>query len=73
MNKTTSPNFTIRFCLWFTNCCLNTVEHPIYGKHQLTEQQFNESSAEYKIQIYKAILKSLDNGDLTQEKVKEIG
>ncbi len=59
------------FQSWFTGCCLNEVEHPVYGKHQCTSRQIIRGGGVYRRALVACIRKHLQEGNLTEEKVEE--
>lgn len=46
-------------CTYHTGTSICQVEHPEYGKHQVTKHQIKFSSAEYKNELYKDIIKTI--------------
>ena len=58
------------FVLWFIGTVHNTVKHPEYGNHQLTEHQLKYSSGDYKSKLYKCIAKLYPEDETLQDKYK---
>lgn len=63
--------FNNQFCSWFTGTVFCTIEHPYYGKHQLTANQIRKSSGEYKNKLWLNIMDCFERGYLTEEKYQE--
>jgi len=57
-----------KFYSWFSSCCLCTVEHPKFGKHQVTPYQYLHSSSEYKKKLKQNIIDMFLKGELDMEK-----
>jgi len=70
-NNEIPQRITAKFYSWFSSCCLCTVEHPTFGKHQVTPQQYKHSPAEYKNKLRKNILDMFLKGELDMEKYKK--
>ena len=56
--------YSLKFASWFTGTCLCTVEHPKYGKHQLTTHQIKYSDGDYKNKLYQAIENAKKQGQI---------
>jgi len=69
--KPLPQRITAKFYSWFSSCCLCTVEHPTFGKHQVTPQQYKHSPAEYKNKLRKNVLDMFLKGELDMEKYKK--
>lgn len=67
--------FSYEFAAWFTGTVLNTVQHPRYGKHQLTADQVKYSDEEYKNNLYKTIQSAIQSGQIESpnQTMNEIG
>ncbi len=63
--------YSNKFAAWFTGTVLNTVKHPTYGKHQLTSDQIEKSSGDYKNKLFKAIELAVKNGDITNDVIRK--
>ena len=63
--------YSNKFAAWFTGTVLNTVKHPTYGKHQLTADQIEKSSGDYKNKLFKAIELAVKNGDITPDAIRK--
>lgn len=63
--------YSNKFAAWFTGTVLNTVKHPTYGKHQLTADQIEKSSGDYKNKLFKAIELAVKNGDITPDVIRK--
>lgn len=66
-----SKSYSNKFAAWFTGTVLNTVKHPTYGKHQLTADQIEKSSGDYKNKLFKAIDVAVKNGDITPDVIRK--
>jgi hypothetical protein len=66
-----SKAYSNKFAAWFTGTVLNTVKHPTYGKHQLTADQIEKSSGDYKNKLFKAIEVAVKNGDITPDVIRK--
>ena len=64
-------SYSNKFSAWFTGTVLNSVKHPTYGKHQLTPDQIEKSSGDYKNKLFKAIDMAVKNGDITPNIIKK--
>ena len=73
--KTESVNegktYSNKFAAWFTGTVLNTVKHPTYGTHQLTADQIQKASGDYKTKLFKAIEVAVKNGDITPDVIRK--
>jgi hypothetical protein len=65
--------YSVKFILWFIGTVLNTVKHPIYGKHQLRADQWEKSPESYKKRILKAIDTAFKQGYLDSDRLKQHG
>jgi hypothetical protein len=63
--------YSNKFAAWFTGTVLNTVKHPTYGTHQLTADQIQKSSGDYKTKLFKAIEVAVKNGDITPDVIRK--
>ena len=63
--------YSNKFAAWFTGTVLNNVKHPTYGKHQLTADQIEKASGDYKNKLFKAIETAVKNGDITPDIIKK--
>jgi RNA polymerase-interacting CarD/CdnL/TRCF family regulator len=63
--------YSNKFAAWFTGTVLNTVKHPTYGTHQLTADQIEKSSGDYKNKLFKAIEVAVKNGDITPDVIRK--
>ena len=63
--------YSNKFAAWFTGTVLNTVKHPTYGTHQLTADQIEKSSGDYKTKLFKAIEVAVKNGDITPDVIRK--
>jgi hypothetical protein len=63
--------YSNKFAAWFTGTVLNNVKHPTYGKHQLTADQIEKASGDYKDKLFKAIETAVKNGDITPDIIKK--
>lgn len=72
-NALPSEKYSVKFILWFIGTVLNTVKHPIYGKHQLTSDQWAKSPENYKKRILKSIDTAFKQGYLDRERLKQHG
>ena len=64
-------SYSNKFSAWFTGTVLNSVKHPTYGKHQLTPDQIEKSSGDYKNKLFKAIDMAVKNGDITPNIIRK--
>jgi hypothetical protein len=63
--------YSNKFAAWFTGTVLNTVKHPTYGTHQLTADQIQKASGDYKTKLFKAIEVAVKNGDITPDVIRK--
>ena len=63
--------YSNKFAAWFTGTVLNTVKHPTYGTHQLSADQIQKSSGDYKTKLFKAIEVAVKNGDITPDVIRK--
>jgi len=67
------PTFSFKFASWFTGTCLNNIEHPVYGKHKVTEYQIVRlSGTNYRTKLFKEMELRYYMGDITDELIKWI-
>ena len=65
--------FSNKVALWFIGTVLCTVKHPVYGEHQLTEEQLKRSPGPYKNELFQALKKAYeDDPVMIRCKIKEL-
>lgn len=72
MSRDSYPN---SFASWFTGTVACNVEHPVYGRYQITAYQLARmSTAEYRNALFNDIQKAFKNDDykeIMENKLKE--
>lgn len=71
VSKTKPPlSFPSKFVLWFIGTVHNDVEHPVYGKHQLTLHQLKYAPVKYKDDLYTCMAKTYTEDKDFREKYR---
>ena len=63
--------FGMHFAAWFTGTSLYQLNHPIYGRHQLSSKQVLQSGNAFRRKLWENIKKAWADGDIDNALIRK--